>query len=87
MNVQSFLHTVDEISTYIGRPDCFVWVALKDPAAAELEKMQREFGLHPLAVEDAQRHDLCRPRDTRDADGVVAARGDGAAAGGEVRWT
>ncbi|HEU5464420.1 MAG TPA: magnesium transporter, partial [Candidatus Binatia bacterium] len=33
--------SVDEISTYIERPDCFVWVALKDPAAAELEKMQR----------------------------------------------
>ena len=37
--------SVDEISTYIERPDCFVWVALKDPTAAELEKMQREFGL------------------------------------------
>jgi magnesium transporter len=53
--------SVDEISTYIERPDCFVWVALKDPAAAELEKMQREFGLHPLAVEDAQ-HGHQRPK-------------------------
>jgi magnesium transporter len=46
--------TIEEISDYVGRADCFVWVALKEPDAAELEKMQEEFGLHPLAVEDAR---------------------------------
>jgi len=45
---------VDEIHSYVKRPDCFVWVALKDPEPAELEVMQQEFGLHDLAVEDAQ---------------------------------
>ena len=29
-----------EISTYISRPECFVWVALKDPEPGELEAMQ-----------------------------------------------
>jgi magnesium transporter len=53
--------SVDEISSYIARPDCFVWVALKDPEPAELEAMQREFGLHALAVEDAQ-HGHQRPK-------------------------
>ena len=43
-----------EISSYIARPDCFVWVALKDPEPAELQAMRHEFGLHELAVEDAQ---------------------------------
>ncbi|MFL5272843.1 MAG: magnesium/cobalt transporter CorA [Anaeromyxobacteraceae bacterium] len=43
----------DDISRYVQRPDCLVWVALADPDAAELARMQREFGLHPLAVEDA----------------------------------
>lgn len=32
----------------------FVWVALKDPTAAELDAVQRQFGLHELAVEDAR---------------------------------
>jgi magnesium transporter len=44
---------IDRISDYLQRPDCFVWVALHDPTAAELGDMQRIFGLHPLAVEDA----------------------------------
>jgi magnesium transporter len=44
---------VDEIRQYIHRPDCFVWVALREPDAAALAEMQQQFGLHPLAVEDA----------------------------------
>ncbi len=50
-----------DISEYVVRPECFVWVALKDPDAAELEEMQAEFGLHELAVEDA-RHGHQRPK-------------------------
>lgn len=45
---------IRRISDYLQRPNCFVWVALHDPTAAELNDMQRAFGLHPLAVEDAQ---------------------------------
>jgi magnesium transporter len=52
---------VDEIDQYLARPGCFVWVALRDPEPAELEVMQREFGLHSLAVEDA-RHGHQRPK-------------------------
>lgn len=44
---------IDEIRQYIDRPDCFVWVALREPDTAALAEMQRQFGLHPLAVEDA----------------------------------
>ena len=43
-----------EISNYLARPGCFVWVALRDATEAELAEMQEEFGLHPLAVEDAR---------------------------------
>jgi magnesium transporter len=43
-----------EISEYVRRPDCFVWVALYEPDPGELEEMQAEFDLHELAVEDAQ---------------------------------
>jgi hypothetical protein len=45
--------TPEQISDYVLRPECFVWVAIKDPEPDELHRMQEEFGLHPLAVEDA----------------------------------
>jgi len=50
-----------EISGYLARPGCFVWVALRDASEAELEEMRGEFDLHPLAVEDA-RHGHQRPK-------------------------
>jgi magnesium transporter len=43
-----------KIHEYLSRSNCFVWVALHDPEATELNEMQREFALHPLAVEDAR---------------------------------
>ena len=46
---------VSEIRAHLGRPECFVWVALKDADAAELAALQDEFGLHELAIEDAQK--------------------------------
>ena len=52
---------VDAIDDYVSRPDCFVWVALRDATDAEIETMQHEFGLHELAVEDA-RHGHQRPK-------------------------
>ena len=53
--------TVEAISDYVVRPDCFVWVAICNAEPAELEKMQEEFSLHELAVEDA-RHGHQRPK-------------------------
>jgi magnesium transporter len=50
-----------QIREYVERPDCFVWVALRDADDAELAAMQAQFGLHPLAVEDA-RHGHQRPK-------------------------
>ena len=50
-----------DIGRYKAEANSFVWVALKEPEAAELETIQREFGLHPLAVEDAQ-HGHQRPK-------------------------
>jgi len=45
---------VEDISEYVKRPDCFVWVAIVDPSPDELTQMGQEFGLHELAVEDAR---------------------------------
>ena len=50
-----------DISDYVSRPECLVWVALADPDSEELAEMQVEFGLHPLAVEDAH-HGHQRPK-------------------------
>jgi len=50
-----------EISDYLARPGCFVWVALVDATEAEMEEMRQEFDLHELAVEDA-RHGHQRPK-------------------------
>ena len=51
----------EEISDYLKQAGTFVWVAMKDPEPAELEEMEKEFELHPLAVEDA-RHGHQRPK-------------------------
>src|SRR5450759_1370984 len=53
--------SIEDISEYLKQPDCFVWVALRDATDDELDKMQEEFGLHDLAVEDA-RHGHQRPK-------------------------
>ncbi len=51
----------DEIRTYLDRNDCIVWVAVRDPEAHELDLLEDEFDLHPLAIEDA-RHGHQRPK-------------------------
>jgi len=61
----------EDISEYVKRPDCFVWVALKDPEPAELEEMREEFGLPELAVEDA-RHGHQRPKIEEYGDSLFA---------------
>lgn len=53
--------SIEDISEYLKQPDCLIWVALRDATDAELDKMQEEFGLHDLAVEDA-RHGHQRPK-------------------------
>jgi len=60
-----------QISDYLKRPGCFVWVALKDPTEVELAQAQEEFDLHPLAVEDA-RHGHQRPKIEEYGDSLFA---------------
>ena len=45
---------VEDIDQWLRKPDCFVWVALRDATDDELRQMQGEFDLHELAVEDAR---------------------------------
>ncbi len=45
--------TVDDISEVVKEPDTFVWVGIWEPDEAFLRKIQEEFSLHDLAIEDA----------------------------------
>lgn len=46
--------SLDAISDVLKEPDSFVWVGLHEPDEALLLKLQEEFDLHDLAIEDAQ---------------------------------
>jgi magnesium transporter len=50
-----------EIHDYIREIDNVVWVDVQDPGPAELAMLIDEFGLHPLALEDAS-HGQRRPK-------------------------
>jgi magnesium transporter len=44
---------VAEISDHLADEHAVVWLDLRDPDPADLEVLQEEFGLHPVAIEDA----------------------------------
>ena len=52
---------VEDIESWVRKPGCFVWVALRDATDEELRLMQKEFNLHDLAIEDAS-HGHQRPK-------------------------
>jgi len=74
----------EEIHDYLGRTDCFVWVALKDATPEELAEMKQQFGLHELAVEDAQ-HGHQRPKIEEYGDSLFAVLHAIEPAGEELR--
>jgi magnesium transporter len=63
--------TPEQISDYLQQPETFVWVALADARMEELALMKHEFGLHELAVEDAQ-HGHQRPKIEEYGDSIFA---------------
>jgi len=62
---------IDDINAYRDLPDSFIWVALKEPGPGELAHMTHQFGLHELAVEDAQ-HGHQRPKIEEYGDSLFA---------------
>ena len=44
---------VSDISEHLGDDHAVVWLDLRDPDRADLSVLSEEFGLHPVAVEDA----------------------------------
>ncbi|TRX76824.1 magnesium and cobalt transport protein CorA [Pseudomonas mangiferae] len=45
--------SLDQGKEWASRPDHFVWIGLHDPEPAELLRLQTQFDLHELALEDA----------------------------------
>jgi magnesium transporter len=45
--------SLDEGAQWACKPKHFVWIGLEQPNAEELANLQRQFGLHELAIEDA----------------------------------
>jgi magnesium transporter len=60
---QNFLHLTDinDASKVIKKPDTILWLDLESPTDNELDKIGKEFNLHPLAIEDAS-HKHQRPK-------------------------
>ncbi len=46
---------IDDVSEVLRAGDAFVWIGVHDPDEQLMRKLQEEFGLHDLAVEDALR--------------------------------
>ena len=79
--------TLDQISDVLSVDDgCFVWVGLYEPEDTLLDKLQEEFGLHDLAIEDAQ-HAHQRPKIEAYGDSLfVVAHTAQAVDGGRIRF-
>jgi len=45
--------TVDQIQPALARDDQFVWIGLYEPELPLMRRVQQQFGLHDLAIEDA----------------------------------
>ena len=46
--------SIDDISNVVKQPETFVWLTLHQPDDALLMRVQEEFGLHDLSIEDAR---------------------------------
>jgi magnesium transporter len=44
---------IDEAGAWVMRPGHMVWIGLFEPSQDVLRRVQAQFGLHPLAIEDA----------------------------------
>lgn len=47
--------SLESVSEQLSQPGRFVWLGLNDPDEATMKRLQKEFGLHELAIEDAHR--------------------------------
>lgn len=46
---------LESVAEHLCQPGRFIWLGLNDPDEATMKKLQKEFNLHELAIEDAHR--------------------------------
>ena len=51
----------DDLDAHVANPDCVLWVDVSEPTEADFAMLAREFGFHPLSLEDARKQ-LQRPK-------------------------
>ena len=51
----------DEISSYCSDPHSIIWVDVADPTSEDFDELAKEFGFHPLSIEDC-RNEHQRPK-------------------------
>lgn len=51
----------DEISSYCSDPHSIIWVDVADPTSEDFDELGKEFGFHPLSIEDC-RNEHQRPK-------------------------
>jgi magnesium transporter len=64
---------IDDIDRLIARPGTLVWVSVADPSDALITSLEREFDLHPLAVEDLRKRSQRPKLDTYESQHVIVA--------------
>lgn len=76
---------VDDISEVLKQPETFIWLGIHEPDTALLRKVQEEFSLHELAIEDAM-HAHQRPKLETYADSLFVVVDTAQLVNDEVRF-
>src|SRR5262245_9054333 len=55
-STKTFTHVSasDLISDHCARPSEIIWVDVADPTSRDFDELAREFGFHPLSIEDCR---------------------------------
>ena len=64
---------IDEIDRLIAQPGTLVWVRVSNPSGELISELQREFELHPLAVEDLRKRHQRAKIDSYEGQHVLVA--------------
>jgi magnesium transporter len=64
---------IDQIDRLIAKPGTLVWVCVTDPSDELISELQKEFGLHALAVEDLRKRNQRPKLDTYEGQHVLVA--------------
>ncbi len=70
---QVTVERIDEIDRLIARPGTLVWVCVANPSDGLISELEREFGLHPLAVEDLRKRNQRPKLDSYEGQHVLVA--------------